>query len=682
MGYYNLPTKTITFKDKVKKTIRIITYYVDSLFRIVGWFTQDTYFNYKKYDPNTQSVPDESFNNGDARDVQDGRYYKGDGVGSVVLTSRDLTSDYNSNPTEITIGTWFKVPNSPSHSSSLADFIGNGTSGVILRIQSDGRLRLNIGTGIGGKAYILDVNYNDNTWHSFIAVVKETTADFYIDSNLFTGSVGIFGSGNTDIQLGGFRILGGSGASLDGCVFAPFLYKGQFTQQQVSDYHNFTIDFSTLIEIWKCDEGGGTDSFASISGTVGTINNANLSTFHASGDDAPYSFQNNVGYTYDSVNSRYIPRDESDTDKDVQGNSLQYSGKVPYTVHAKDSNCGKFDGVGSYVNVGDQSALKQNAVSITCWVKIKNGSSTGDIVAQNTVNSDYGYRLYYDANINRIRFGINDEAGNSAKYVDSSNTINTGEWYFVAGTWDGTTAKFYLNSNLEESKTITQIFHGGDILFGAANTSSPFLYLEANLFDIRIFDYELSQSQINDIYSTGNIQSPKSLGRWAFSEGNDNFLYDVVPNSGKHGEIKNASLTDFWSERQDQFHYNIEHEFDLWLDGSGNKLFVPFDENGNSIKTQGDTITGWTWDSKHEPSTNFHNGAETRFDTDANDPFFGEYKRKYNDTGIHPSHDYTNSSLEYKRNKNNIEGDRFLLYLNEPDEQIVIDESKNYTKDI
>jgi hypothetical protein len=147
--------------------------------------------------------------------------------------------------------------------------------------------------------------------------------------------------------------------------------------------------------------------------------------------------------------------------------------------------------------------------------------------------------------------------------------------------------------------------------------------------------------------------------------GNDNFVYNVAPTNIPHGEIKNASLTDFWSERQDQFHYNIGHGFDLWLDGSGNKLYVPFDENGNSIKTQGDTISGYSWDSKHQPSTNFHNGAETRFDTDAEDPHFGDFKRAVSDTGLHPSNSVSGDDRYYIRKLPDDEADRFTLYLND-----------------
>jgi len=49
--------------------------------------------------------------------------------------------------------------------------------------------------------------------------------------------------------------------------------------------------------------------------------------------------------------------------------------------------------------------------------------------------------------------------------------------------------------------------------------------------------------------------------------------------------------------------------FDLW-DKAGTKAYIPFDTNGNSILTDGDTLTGYTWVSRN-PSVTGLNNSET-----------------------------------------------------------------------
>jgi hypothetical protein len=223
--------------------------------------SQSLHFHKGQYDPNTQSVPDESFLNGDVRDVQDGRGYLFDGVDSQIQI---ITSN-------------------------------QGTLYVSAQLQ-EGSLDTDISITYDTDRYKIEKSNNEAVQNIKVWTVSDAT------------------------------IAEKKSKELESNLFAWF----------------------------KCDESALDDSFdSSGNNNDGKIANANLSTFHTISDKL-YSWQNNVGYTYDSGNNRYIPRDESNTDKDVQGNSLQYKGKVPYTVYAKDSNCAKFDGVGSYVDTGDR----------------------------------------------------------------------------------------------------------------------------------------------------------------------------------------------------------------------------------------------------------------------------------------------------------------------------------------
>jgi hypothetical protein len=112
---------------------------------------------------------------------------------------------------------------------------------------------------------------------------------------------------------------------------------------------------------------------------------------------------------------------------------------------------------------------------------------------------------------------------------------------------------------------------------------------------------------------TGSCYSAKRDGFFEhkFRESDGTTVYDVSGN-GNHGTV-NGDLTNFWSTSDTQRPNNFIDGFDLWTnDTTSDNLYVPFDVNGDSIKTNGDAIAGYTWSDKRDGSKFAHNGAETQ----------------------------------------------------------------------
>jgi len=96
---------------------------------------------------------------------------------------------------------------------------------------------------------------------------------------------------------------------------------------------------------------------------------------------------------------------------------------------------------------------------------------------------------------------------------------------------------------------------------------------------------------------------------YAFSEGAGTIVYDKA--GSVNGTVTNATLSTFWSTDDEVRPNNLIDGFDLWTnDADSSLLRVPFDINGDSIKTSGDIITGYTWTSTNV-SGSWHNGAES-----------------------------------------------------------------------
>ena len=96
-----------------------------------------------------------------------------------------------------------------------------------------------------------------------------------------------------------------------------------------------------------------------------------------------------------------------------------------------------------------------------------------------------------------------------------------------------------------------------------------------------------------------------------FVEGSGTTVYDVSGN-GNDGTV-NGTIAGFWDTSDAQRPNNLLDGFDLWEEDAspGTYVRVPYDVNGDPIKTSGDSITGYTWVSTHAGTPFGHNGAES-----------------------------------------------------------------------
>lgn len=166
-----------------------------------------------------------------------------------------------------------------------------------------------------------------------------------------------------------------------------------------SQKKSYTLE-SGLFAWYKCDESAGINSYdSSGNGHHGSIMNASES-IHST--QPIYSWQNEVGYSIDS--NFYIPRDESNTSKDVLGDDLEYKGQVAYNALAKQSNCLYLDGIDDVIQFADT----------TGWDRLENaGTSELSINGNNiegTEGSVYNLRVY-DGSDNLIHLFPCSEGG-------------------------------------------------------------------------------------------------------------------------------------------------------------------------------------------------------------------------------------------------------------------------------
>jgi len=106
----------------------------------------------------------------------------------------------------------------------------------------------------------------------------------------------------------------------------------------------------------------------------------------------------------------------------------------------------------NYVRVTDDASLQisgQNPWSVEAWVKLKT-DPTGHyfVVSKRQHHSTHGgYELKVRSSKKAsFRIGENDAHWRRA---ESPNSLEVGQWYHLAGTFDGADVKFYVNGSLE-----------------------------------------------------------------------------------------------------------------------------------------------------------------------------------------------------------------------------------------
>lgn len=202
----------------------------------------------------------------------------------------------------------------------------------------------------------------------------------------------------------------------------------------------------------------------------------------------------------------------------------------------------KFDGVNDYVEVPDNASLKPANLTIETWVRFDSMTSTTTGGAptgyQNLVfkkNSrlpgtgfEGGYSLVKNPD-DRIGVGFNSPS-TATDFASSTTVMQTGVWYHIAATHDGTNIKLYINGQLEGTGTATFPIDYGTTPLYLGSSQVPFSgYFNGVLDESSIYDRALSDSEVLSIFNAGTagicpsgqcVTTPDDQQAWYRGEGN------------------------------------------------------------------------------------------------------------------------------------------------------------------
>jgi hypothetical protein len=170
--------------------------------------------------------------------------------------------------------------------------------------------------------------------------------------------------------------------------------------------------------------------------------------------------------------------------------------------------CAMFNGDVDYIDIGTSSAFGDSSgVSIVAWVRYDGVFAGGKFprIFSNLTGSNY----------NGMELALDDTASNKLYFqVGNSNTLNnafadtaiaTSSWYHVVGTYDGSTGKIYINSELQEDTFSASNAIGASSLNfwiggwpGSAGNNWNGL-----IDEVRIYNRAISAEEVQSIYANG-----------------------------------------------------------------------------------------------------------------------------------------------------------------------------------
>jgi len=164
-----------------------------------------------------------------------------------------------------------------------------------------------------------------------------------------------------------------------------------------------------------------------------------------------------------------------------------------------------FDGSDDYVDCGDDSNIdlsEFSAYSISAWAKLDAKGSDRVITSKGDANTGL---IWYDI--------VDDDwkahaSGAYAMWQKESPVI--GKWYHIVNVWDGNEFSIWVNgtkgdntgsiSNLNDSTA-------DPLLIGTrGSVTSPNSLFDGQIDDVRIYNYALTESQVQSVYNNGSIQ--------------------------------------------------------------------------------------------------------------------------------------------------------------------------------
>ena len=272
----------------------------------------------------------------------------------------------------------------------------------------------------------------------------------------------------------------------------------------------------------------------------------------------------------------------------------------------------------SYVSIPDSASLNvTSAVTIEAWIKPDGGGEWALIAGKQQSSSDsnpwYSYRLYAGSQNSgekgfprKIAFNISTDNGNEVG-VYSDTVVQSGVWTHVAGVYDGSALKIYINGVLENT-----VSHTGNI----SVSSLPFFIGKAPWTDYNnynglmdnlcVWNTARTAAQIADDMTTQAQGTEAGLfGCWHFNQDGGSLTPDATSSRNDGTLYNGVSFTAFLPNPAAPVLQSAMTAAD------GSKIILTFDKKMAAVQTGTETQYTVSVNSLPNAVTNAARGSDT-----------------------------------------------------------------------
>tara|TARA_B100000131_G_scaffold322540_3_gene376887 strand:- start:4306 stop:9003 length:4698 start_codon:yes stop_codon:yes gene_type:complete len=291
---------------------------------------------------------------------------------------------------------------------------------------------------------------------------------------------------------------------------------------------------------------------------------------------------------------------------------------VDFNVEGKYGFAGKFNGTNSYLYAANSVQQPTTNFSASVWVYLNANSSGGyGIVGnfQSGVTPQKGWVIARSSADTKFSFWADGTANSNGGKVVGTTVIQTGVWYHVVGTYDGTNVKIYVNGSLENSATYsaTPGTTNQPLVIGRWYGNYNDYYTDGKIDQVRIFNKAISAAEVTKLYNeiqcantiatpesyfnTVTYSNPSTSQAYAVGFAPDFVWFKERTGTSSH-QLYDTSRTDhealFSNNTDGEYDYSNHPSGDLAPTITSTGFTTPSVVNAG-INTSSDSYVSWNW---------------------------------------------------------------------------------------